>query len=659
MASTVTDHSNVDVLIVGAGPAGLMMAAWMATCGVKTRIIDKRGTKIFNGQADAINMRTMEIFDSFGFADRVLKEGNPMIELSLWNTDSNGRLQRSDRKSVMEPGTSRFPQMVLHQGRIERFSLDYIERCSGIRVERGVLPTKLEIDDALVGSLDAYPITVHLRHLSEAEATPKQMGTAVNGCAIQDGLFRSNLSPDDTEELLKTMDGEANKDKIIKAKYMVGADGAHSWVRQELGFSLEGESTDYVWGVLDMVPITDFPDIRTLCTMQSADSGSILVIPRENKLVRLYIQLTTTAYNSGKRADRSKINPDVILEAAQKILAPYQLSYRKLDWWTAYQIGQRVGTRFSAHERIFLAGDAIHTHSPKVGQGMNVSMHDSYNLGWKVASVIKGVASPSILKTYELERRGIAQDLITFDYWFSRLLSDRPVPESTTADRTNPGNMKEAFERYNLFLAGCSVDYGHNTIVKKEDERSSIISIQELAPGIKVGMRVPSVKVLNQADGRPWHLQQRLPSDGRWRVVVFAGDVTKQAQKDKLEVLGAALGSKESFLQRFTPAEARYDAVIEVLTVHAAPRKQLGIFDFPEVFRPYDDIEGWDYDKIFVDDVSYHEGHGRLYETWGIDPNKGCLVILRPDQYVSYIGPLEDYDAVDRFFSGFMVAQAV
>ncbi|KAL4795319.1 FAD binding domain-containing protein [Aspergillus venezuelensis] len=584
MLSTVGDDSNVDVLIVGAGPAGLMMAAWMATCGVKTRIIDKRGTKIFNGQADAINMRTMEIFDSFGFADRVLKEGNPMIELSLWNTDSNGRLQRSDRKSVMEPGTSRLPQMVLHQGRIERFSLDYIERCSGIH---------------------AYPITVHLRHLSEAEATPKQMGTAVNGCAVQDGLFRSNLPPDDTEELLKTsaLDGEANKDEVIKAKYMVGADGAHSWVRQELGFSPEGESTDYVWGVLDIVPITNFPDIRTLCTIQSADSGSIMVIPRENKLVRLYTQLTTTTYNGGKRADRSKIDPDVILKAAQKILAPYQLSYsRKLDWWTAYQIGQRMGTRFSAHERVFLAGDAIHTHSPKVGQGMNVSMHDY---------------------------------------------------------RTSPENMKEAFERYNLFLAGCSVDYGPNMIVKKEDEQSSVISIQELAPEIKVGMRVPSVKVLNHADGRPWHLQQRLPSDGRWRVVVFAGDVTKQSQKEKLERLGAALGSKKSFLQRFTPAEARYDAVIDVLTVHAAPRKQLDILNFPEVFRPYDDIEGWDYEKIFVDDVSYHGGHGRLYETWNIDPDKGCLVILRPDQYVSYVGPLEDYDAVDRFFSGFMVAQAV
>ncbi|KAL4951776.1 FAD binding domain-containing protein [Aspergillus filifer] len=472
-----TTDSNVDVLIVGAGPAGLVMAAWMATCGDR---------QIFNGQADAINMRTMEIFYSLGFADRDLKEGNPLIELNY---------------------------------------VVIAKSCSGIRVERGVLPTKLEIDDALVGSLDAYPITVHLRQLSEIESS----------------------------------------------KYVVGADGAHSWVRQELGFSLEGESTDYVWGVLDMVPITDFPDIRTLCTIQSTDSGSILVKPRENKLVRLYIQLTTTAYNGGKRADRSKINPDAILKAAQKILAPYQLSYRKLNWWTAYQVGQRVGTRFSAHDRVCLAGDAIHTHSPKVGQGMNVSMQDSYNFGWKVASVVKG-----------LKRRGTAQNLITYDYWFSLLLSDHPAPDNMMADLINPANMKEACERYNLFLAGCSVDYGPSMIVTKEDKRSSVTSIQELAPEMKIGMRVPSVKVLNQADGWPWHPQQRLPSDGRWRVVVYAGDVTKQAQKEKLEILGAAIGSKESFLQRFTPAEARYDAFIEILIMHAAPRKQLDIFEFPD-----------------------------------------------------------------------------
>lgn len=133
---------------------------------------------------------------------------------------------------------------------------------------------------------------------------------------------------------------------------------------------MEGEQTDFIWGVLDIIPITDFPDIRMRCAIHSANSGSVMVIPRENKLVRLYIQLTEVQKDGGA-VDRSTITPQAILKAAQKSMAPYKLTYDYCDWWTAYQIGQRVGDQFSASERIFLAGDAVHTHSPKAGQGMS------------------------------------------------------------------------------------------------------------------------------------------------------------------------------------------------------------------------------------------------------------------------------------------------
>lgn len=290
-----------------------------------------------------------------------------MLEICLWNPDANGVIQRSDRIPDTIPGISRFQQVVLHQGRIERFFLDSIEKDSDIRVERGVLPTKLEFDESLAEDNNAYPITVTLRHLTEEEATPKQTATSANGAGIADGLFRSNLTPDDTDELLKKneLNQKAGTEEVVKVKYMLGADGAHSWVRSQLGFKLEGDSTDYIWGVLDIIPITDFPDIRMRCAIHSASSGSVMVIPRENKLVRLYIQLTTTeknAANGGAKYDRSKITPEYILECAQNIMAPYKITYRYCDWWTAYQIGQRVGTRFSARERIFLAGDAVHTH---------------------------------------------------------------------------------------------------------------------------------------------------------------------------------------------------------------------------------------------------------------------------------------------------------
>jgi phenol 2-monooxygenase len=204
---------------------------------------------------------------------------------------------------------------------------------------------------------------------------------------------------------------------------------------------------------------------------------------------------------------------------------------------------------------------------------------------------------------------------------------------------------------------GDAAEQGDGTDVATKNTSLQVVSDQSLAANVKVGMRMPSFKVLNQSDARPSHFQELLKSNGRWRVVVFAGDVADAAQKAKVASLGDQLGAADSFLRRFTPPGARYDSVIEVLAVHSAPRRSVTVFDFPEVFRPYDPEDGWDYWKLFVDDESYHEGHGQIYQNYGIDPKTGCAVIIRPDQYVSYVGPLDDYEAMDKFFSSFMRAK--
>lgn len=255
------------------------------------------------------------------------------------------------------------------------------------------------------------------------------------------------------------------------------------------------------------------------------------------------------------------------------------------------------------------------------------------------------------------------------------------------AEGISMDEFKEAFVKGNMFASGIgescfsclssdatttdeckAVDYGASLIVAKagdpEDQGDGtdvsvaqefrVESTQALAPGILVGKRMPSVKVLNQSDARPWHFQELLPSNGRWRVVVFPGDISKPEQRAKLDAVGAAMNDQSSFLRKFTPPDSQHDAVFELLAVHSAPRGTTTIFDFPEVFRPYDEVDGWDYSKILVDEESYHEGHGKMYETFDIS-SQGCVVVLRPDQYVSYVGPLEDVGAVNRFFSGFMI----
>lgn len=217
--------------------------------------MDHKEINVVMTTALGLQCRTLEIFDSLGFGHRAWRESNHMLEICLWNPDEAGVIRRSDRIPDTIPGISRFQQVVLHQGRIERFFLDMIEECGGKPVERGVIPIELHLDENLVEDANAYPITVTLRHLSEEEATPQQSATSANGTAVQDGLFRSNMTPDDTQELIQAskLNDKANTEEVVKAKYMLGADGAHSWVRDQLGFKLEGDSTDYIWGVLDIV----------------------------------------------------------------------------------------------------------------------------------------------------------------------------------------------------------------------------------------------------------------------------------------------------------------------------------------------------------------------------------------------------------------------
>ena len=175
--------------------------------------------------------------------------------------------------------------------------------------------------------------------------------------------------------------------------------------------------------------------------------------------------------------------------------------------------------------------------------------------------------------------------------------------------------------------SGSAADQGDGTDVSVAS-KSHITSDQDLAKDILVGKRMPSVKVLNQSDARPWQFQELLLSNGRWRVVIFAGDIREPNQRRKLDAVGQAIDDKGSFLRRYTPPGAAYDSVFEILAVHSAPRTETTIFDFPEVFRHFDDVDGYDYWKIYADDVSYHEGHGKIYDTFNIS-SSGCAVNAR------------------------------
>lgn len=253
------------------------------------------------------------------------------------------------------------------------------------------------------------------------------------------------------------------------------------------------------------------------------------------------------------------------------------------------------------------------------------------------------------------------------------MFSGRPAKDAADEAGISMTEFKDAFEKGNMFASGLAVDCGASILIAKPGDSAEegdgtdvgpkmkgvgkVIGRQYLASNIKLGMRFPSFQVLNQSDARPWQLCHFLKSDGRFRIILFAGNLMSERQRQRVQSFGEELAAPESFLRRFTPSKKPIDSTIEVLTVHCAPRQKAELLDLHEIYHPYNPKEGWDYDKVFVDDISYHEGHGEACRNYGVDKERGCVVIARSDQYVGWIGELEDISDMEHYFSEILIPQ--
>lgn len=279
-----------------------------------------------------------------------------------------------------------------------------------------------------------------------------------------------------------------------------------------------GDSTDAVWGVMDIYPRTDFPDIRKKCVINSA-AGSILIVPREgDAMVRFYTELPAGA----KVAD---ISLESLQNHARKVFAPYTVDFAETFWWSAYAIGQRRADFFHRDHRVFLTGDACHTHSPKAGQGMNVSLQDGHNIGWKLGMVLKGLARPELVESYVLERERTATELIEFDRGFTKLFNSKYREEN----HVSPQQVAEQFVKAGRYTAGQAVHYDASTVTAVGEHDKEVVS------NVTVGMAFPSAQVVRFCDAKAMQLVKGLPANGRWYVVVFAGDVSKPGIAARLE----------------------------------------------------------------------------------------------------------------------------
>ncbi|KAI0883449.1 FAD binding domain-containing protein [Annulohypoxylon maeteangense] len=562
---------KVDVLICGGGSAGLCAGVWLARCGVSFRILEKRAGALETGQADGVQCRTVEIFESFGLAETLLKEAYHAIEVAFWalvTDDSEYGIKRTNYTADTEPGLSHLPHVLLSQARINELLTQEMERAAkGPCIEYGYEVQGLEVDSENVRDLNAYPVTVN---------------------ASKDGLER-----------------------VYRAKYVLGSDGAHSVIRKSLGFKMIGDSSDSIWGVMDLYPRTTFPDIRKKCVINSK-AGNLMIIPREGDfLVRFYIEL------------KDVVAKDVTLEElhnqARLILEPYTLEVAETVWWSAYAIGQRLADQFHKDYRVFLSGDACHTHSPKAGQGMNVSLQDGYNIGWKLSAVLRRQAVPELLETYVSERQKIAGELIEFDRNWTKLFSSTYRQEHGIA----PEEVQKQFRLAGRYTAGQAIHYENSIIVNAE------LSDSVYATSLTAGMRFPSAQVVRLADARTVQLSSALTTDSRWHVVAFAGYINSE-NLGRLRKLSIDLGA---VVDAFTPSHVDRDTIINPILVLSSKRTEIEQNWIPDTFAPI--VSKWKMKslfKVFVDDEGYNSPHGHAYEKYGIEPTRGALVIVRPDQ---------------------------
>ncbi|KAG4421451.1 hypothetical protein IFR04_005401 [Cadophora malorum] len=617
----VGSEEKYEVLIAGAGPAGLFLQVLLARYGLSDKsllCIDSKPTALKSGQADGLQPRTLEVLKSLGLADEILTEGCQMWEVAFWNPtqDKSGGIERTSIVPDVAVA-ARFPhEVTIHQGRIERILEDDLRRYSARGVQRSTRLTKVELDEA--GDAE-FPVLVE-------------------------------------------MEGPSGS-RTVRTKHLVGADGAHSLVRRSMDFKLEGETSDFIWGVVDFVADTDFPDIRRRCAIHS-DNGSVMVIPRERiatgeYLTRLYVHVQEEvkpdndiaseegikgASKAEAKARREKITMESIFAQAQEVFKPYYIKPRRadaVDWWAAYQIGQRVSENFVKQDskgvnRVFIVGDACHTHSPKAGQGMNVSMMDSYNLSWKLMHSLNGLSPitnsrDTILDTFETERLTIAKELIAFDKEFSAMFSGKIGAEGT--EGLTHDQFLEVFSTGNGFTSGCGIEYPETSLVEKTIPQGLVTGSDYLSGVLKPGRRLLNVTVKRHADGYRRDLQDDFPSTGRYRLLILTStDLLTQSSLSY-----TSLTHTSSILEAFPPG------LIELVVLHPLPSNTFVWKDLPAAVRTYAEMS-------FYNGTELQDA----YSVYGLAKEKGAMVVVRPDGYVGCLGELgeEGLAKVEGYLKG-------
>lgn len=362
---------RTDVLVVGAGPSGLMLAVCLARLGVDAMIVDGKRGPTRESRALGVQARSMELYDQLGLVDRVLAERAPAVAVEPgWGTRVFGRLEFRGLGEGVSPYTE---ITVFEQSRNERLLTDAL----------GDLGREVGWGYALEG----------LEVVGSGSAGEEASGAGASVAATLAG-------PDG--------------DVVVRARYCVGADGSHSRVRESLGIPFEGVTNEYTYYIADAADVTGL--VGDAVNLRFTTEHFLLAFPMGGRRMRLLGIVRDRDLDAGGHLPEANV---------RALLRPeFGVEYGETSWFTTYKVHHRLAARFRQGP-CFLVGDAAHIHSPVGAQGMNTGLQEAHNLACALADVLVGGMPDARLDRYERERRPVGKTLVaTTDRAFGRVTSE-------------------------------------------------------------------------------------------------------------------------------------------------------------------------------------------------------------------------------------------
>ena len=583
MASSIFEsHKRFDVTICGGGPVGLLIAHALARNGITVYVVEQHDKvqHAMYGRAAMLAPRSLEMLEQLDVEE-------PLGQLGFV-TRGQSSYRGATKTNSITYASSNFHDtfidylLLIRQTYIETSFRDAFERSGKGSVQYGAKLLKFEID--------------------QTETDYKVRSTiAISG----------------------------SQSVQISSKYLIGADGSKSSVRDLAGIAFAGSKINKHFIRIDGIIKTNIPNPRQgLISIDSPSHGSILYACLDHGRTRIGFKFPEKMYEELG----ANISKEDVVREAKIAMQPWKLDFETVDWWTAYSVGQRLAENYQAHDRILIAGDAAHTHSSAAAQGLNLGLHDAVNLAWKLAGHIRGDFQNSVLESYTPERRSHAQKIIDQDRLLGYLHSGEMPPEYRDKSDINREEFTAQLYKENQGLnAGIGITYPPNnpTLVPFTKSSTSTSSLPSLS--IFPGERSPDT--LLQRPGirhPPLRLFSLFKNIGKFTVLVFCGDPT--FTQSSLHSFRTYLDSPRSF-HRLNKELCQYLAIIKAENVLGAPEETLGVRVFGK---------------------AYYDAEGTAHERYGIDVKKGFVVILRPDGTVGTGCRLEEGKHATGYFEGFL-----